>query len=167
MGKKTSGVALTYAEQNLKLNNEKLLVLDGKLKKTTTEHEQLVIKCATFEKEAKESKEESQKAAEKARLNENEVKTKQQVKESTDKKDKAEVAEKVKEKQSKVVEKKEYLGEESDARKFPIVCPVESTRAKYSPGSPPINTVMIKVINELLTQAGATGKIDAAAAFAK
>jgi hypothetical protein len=59
-----------------------------------------------------------------------------------------------------------YANDALDPEAFPIVCPVDADRQKYSPLSKPINLIMIKTINALLEQNGIGGQISPTEPFA-
>lgn len=66
-------------------------------------------------------------------------------------------AEKEAEKGTKVHEQvltSQYAADQLDVKSYPVVCPTEEARIKYAPASPPINAIMMDVLNNLLAAAG-------------
>jgi len=74
-------------------------------------------------------------------------------------------ADEIAEKQRLVRLRKMYAEQQGNGKKFPVVCVTEDQREKYSPASPPVNSVILTVLNELLTQMKESGHYPAGTGF--
>lgn len=221
---RTRKIAIMKAKAGLGYCTSQKKRAEEDLKKSLGKMQTLLLKIAEYEKDEKKAQEVAAKAAEKAKLNENESKTKKATREAMTKKDKelmekaaatnmrnerkfkmalesrkkegltkasetkrkhekaqkqAELADKAaeirtkqeqkqkaKEKTDKaeraskahiVAWKSRYAAAQGDAKQWPTMCPNTTTAATVVQIAPPVNGLCLDVINELLSEDGASG----------